>query len=104
MPTTNILLIAGCLGFVVKLHRLSSFYEQSFLALFTCSREGTQAETLLQPLRRLLRTSAVHSLRKWIVENSKEGLTNRQILVHAAKFVETEKVNAPMLGQHSEMA
>ena len=59
IPTTNILTIAGCLGFVVKLHRFSSFYEQSFLALFISSREGTQAETMLQPLRRSLRTSAM---------------------------------------------
>ena len=43
--------IAGSLGFAAKLHWLSSIYEQSFLFLFTCSREGTRAYMLLQLLR-----------------------------------------------------
>ena len=32
------------------------------------------------------------------------GCANRQILLRAAKIVELEKVNAPILGQHCEMA
>ena len=34
----------------------------------------------------------------------KSDCSNRQIVLRAAKFVDLEKVNAPILGQHCEMA
>ena len=68
IPTLlNMLPISSFLGFVVKLHRLSLFYEQSFLFIFTCSSEGTQAATMLHFLRTIM-LRVQYSFRERVVE------------------------------------